>query len=81
MLVVLKSGVYEMIYDRYIDLNMYKTFYAVAKSGSFVKASELLYVTQPAISVAIRKLEDQLDIKLLKLVQNYYFMLKTFSIL
>lgn len=55
-----------MIYDRYIDLNMYKTFYAVAKSGSFVKASELLYVTQPAISVAIRKLEDQLDIKLFK---------------
>ena len=44
-----------MIYIRDIDLNMYKTFYAVAKSGSFVKASELLFVTQPAISVTIKK--------------------------
>lgn len=55
-----------MIYIRDIDLNMYKTFYAVAKSGSFVKASELLFVTQPAISVTIKKMEDQLEIKLFK---------------
>lgn len=55
-----------MIYNKDIDLNMYKTFYAVAKSGSFLKASELLFVTQPAVSVAVKKLEDQLDVKLFK---------------
>lgn len=55
-----------MIFSKDIDLNMYKTFYAVAKSGSFVKASEILYVSQPAISMSIKKLEDQLDIKLFK---------------
>lgn len=55
-----------MIYNKDIDLNMYKTFYAVAKSGSFTKAAEILYISQPAISVAIKKLEDQLDVKLFK---------------
>ena len=55
-----------MIYSKDIDLNMYKTFYAVATSGSFLKASELLYVSQPAISMSIKKLEEQLDVKLFK---------------
>lgn len=55
-----------MIYNKDINLNMYKAFYAVAKSGSFIKAAEMLYVTQPAISVTIKKLEEQLEIKLFK---------------
>lgn len=49
-----------------IDLNAYRTFYAVAKSQSFSKASELLFISQPAVSVAIKKLEEQLNIKLFK---------------
>ena len=55
-----------MIYSNDIDLNTYKTFYAVATSGSFLKASEILYVSQPAISMAIKRLEEQLDVKLFK---------------
>lgn len=49
-----------------IDLNAYKTFYTVAKAQSFSKASELLFISQPAISVSIKKLEDQLNVKLFK---------------
>ncbi|MGM9878910.1 MAG: LysR family transcriptional regulator [Bacilli bacterium] len=55
-----------MIYNKDIDLNMYKAFYAVAKSGSFTKAAEILYISQPAISVTIKKLEAQLETKLFK---------------
>ena len=49
-----------------IDLNLYKTFYAVAKHGGFSKASEVLYVSQPAVSTSIKKLEEQLGLKLFK---------------
>ena len=49
-----------------IDLNLYKTFYAVAKHGGFSKASEVLYVSQPAVSASIKKLEEQLGLKLFK---------------
>ena len=33
-----------------INLNLYKTFYDVAKYGSFSKASEYTFTSQPAIS-------------------------------
>lgn len=48
-----------------IDLNLYKTFYAVAKHGGFSKASEVLYVSQPAVSTSIKRLEEQLEVKLI----------------
>ncbi|WP_254306766.1 LysR family transcriptional regulator [Clostridium sp. 001] len=34
--------------------------YDIYKSGSFSKAAENLYITQPALSIAIRKLEHNL---------------------
>lgn len=40
-------------------------FYAVAKEGSFTKAAEVLFRTQPAISLAISSLENQLGEKLI----------------
>lgn len=46
------------------DFNKYKFFYAVAEYKSFSKAAENLYVSQPAISHAIKELETQLDVKL-----------------
>lgn len=49
-----------------IDLNAYKTFYAVAKAGGFSKAAEILYVSQPAVSASIKKLEEQLETNLIK---------------
>ncbi|MCL2752227.1 MAG: LysR family transcriptional regulator [Firmicutes bacterium] len=42
------------------DLGLYKVFYAVAKSGSLTKASKELYISQPAVSQAVKQLESQL---------------------
>ena len=47
-----------------IDLNLCKSFLAVAKSGSISKAAEMLYVSQPAVSHNIKILEDKLSCKL-----------------
>ena len=52
------------IYNSNYDFNKYKTFYAVAETKSFSKASELLHISQPAISYAIKELEDTLKTKL-----------------
>lgn len=43
-----------------INFEYYKTFYYVAKYKKFSKAAEKLYVSQPAISQSIKKLEEQL---------------------
>ena len=43
-----------------VDLELYKIFYVVAKNKNMTKASEELYISQPAISQAIKKLETQL---------------------
>lgn len=53
-----------------IDLNLFKTFYIVAKCKSFTKAAEQLYVSQPAITRSIKKLEDQLNAELFKREAN-----------
>lgn len=52
------------IYNGYCDFNKYKIFYAVAESKSFSKAAEVLHISQPAISYAIKELEDTLQTKL-----------------
>ena len=52
------------IYNSNNDFNKYKTFYAVAETKSFSKASEVLHISQPAISYAIKELEDNLKTKL-----------------
>ncbi len=43
-----------------ISLDLYRVFYAVAKCGSLTKASQQLYISQPAISLAIKHLEEQI---------------------
>lgn len=43
-----------------VNFEHYRLFYNVAKSGSFTKAAEQLYISQPAITQAIKKLEDSL---------------------
>jgi LysR family transcriptional regulator, cyn operon transcriptional activator len=43
-----------------MNLELYKFFYFVAKFGNISKASEQLYVTQPAVSRSIKQLEDSL---------------------
>ena len=47
-----------------INLNLYKIFYDVARFGSFSSAANYTYSTQPAISKAIKKLEEELGCKL-----------------
>ena len=47
-----------------IDVEFYKVFCIVAESGTFSKAAEKLYISQPAITQTIRKLEEQLGGKL-----------------
>lgn len=47
-----------------IDLNLYKIFLAVADYKSFSKAANNLYITQPAVSYAIKTLEENLNTKL-----------------
>ena len=53
-----------------MDLNLYKTFYIVAKCSSFTKAAEQLYISQPAVTQAVKKLEDQLNVELFKRTSN-----------
>ena len=45
-------------------LSQYKIFYEVAKAGNISKAAKELYISQPAISKAISKLEDSLGLSL-----------------
>ena len=46
------------------NLSQYKIFYEVAKAGNISKAAKELYISQPAISKAISKLEDSLNVTL-----------------
>ncbi len=47
-----------------VNLELYRVFYVVAKCGSLTKAAEELYISQPAVSQAIKQFESQLGGKL-----------------
>lgn len=49
-----------------MDLRTLRYFQTVASCGSYSRGSELLHISQPAISRAIRKLEDELGTSLFK---------------
>jgi len=49
-----------------IDITKLKTFVAVSDLGSFSKASEMLYITQPAVTQQIKALEKMVGAKLLQ---------------
>ncbi|MBM7865661.1 LysR family transcriptional regulator [Heliobacterium gestii] len=44
----------------FINAELYRAFYLVAKEGSISKAAEKLYITQPAVSRSIQQLEEKL---------------------
>lgn len=46
------------------NLSSYRIFYTVAKAGNISKASKELFISQPAISKSISKLEASLDVTL-----------------
>ena len=47
-----------------VNLELFRVFYTVAKCGSLTKSAEELYISQPAVSQAIKQLEGQLGGKL-----------------
>jgi DNA-binding transcriptional LysR family regulator len=48
-----------------VDLRQLEIFVKVAELGSFSRAAEALYLTQPTVSEHIRTLEDELGVRLL----------------
>ena len=47
-----------------MDVRQVRFFLEVARQGSFTKAAERLHIAQPALSMAIRKLEEELELVL-----------------
>lgn len=47
-----------------LNMNSLKIFLEVANSNSFLEASNKLYVSQPAISKSMSKLEENLNVTL-----------------
>ena len=47
-----------------IDIELYKIFYTVVKYKNITKASQDLYISQPAVTMSIKKLESQLKMTL-----------------
>lgn len=52
------------MFQNNINLNLYKLFYDVAKCGSISRAVQKNYISQPAISKSIKKLEEELEVQL-----------------
>lgn len=49
-----------------MNLHLLRIFFAVAEHRSFSRAAETLFISQPAVSKAVRELERQLDLALLE---------------
>ena len=49
-----------------MELRQLKNFYTVAKAGNLTQAAIELNISQPALSISIKKLEEELGIKLFR---------------
>ena len=49
-----------------MNLHSLRVFYTVAKLGSFSGAAEALFISQPAVSKALKEQEHQLNIQLIE---------------
>lgn len=47
-----------------LDMELYRVFHTVAGSGSVSRAAEMLFISQPAVSKSIRRLEDAMGVTL-----------------
>jgi DNA-binding transcriptional LysR family regulator len=47
-----------------VNFELYKIFYHTAKSGSFSSAAQKLYISQSAVSQAIKNLEEKMGAQL-----------------
>jgi DNA-binding transcriptional LysR family regulator len=48
-----------------MDLRQLRVFVENVRQGSFTRAAERLHIAQPAVSISLRKLEEELDLTLL----------------
>ena len=48
-----------------MDIKQLTYFMAVAQAGSFSQAAEHLGISQPALSISVKNLEEELGVKLL----------------
>src|SRR5256886_15911875 len=44
-----------------IDIDQLRTFIAIAETGSFTKAADIVHKTQSAVSMQMKRLEERLD--------------------
>lgn len=57
-----------------MDLHYLEIFNSIAKYSSFKKASEILHISQPALSIQIKKLENQTNLKLFYKTGNQIYL-------
>ena len=48
-----------------ISLDLYRIFCAVVRTGNMSRAAKELYISQPAVSMAVRQLEERMGGELL----------------
>lgn len=48
-----------------MDLRQLRVFVEIVRQGSFTRAAEKLHIAQPAVSISLRKLEEELELTLL----------------
>ena len=47
-------------------LNQFKYLIALEESGSFSKAAQVLFISQPSLSAAMKELEDELGFEIIR---------------
>ena len=55
------------------SLELYRIFKIVADEGNLTKASEILFISQPAVIKHIHNLENELNLKLFERTYLYVF--------
>jgi DNA-binding transcriptional LysR family regulator len=60
-----------------MNLKQLEYFVEIAKTNSFLQAAENLYISQPTISHAIKRLEENLNVNLFERSQNGSFLTET----
>ena len=58
----------------HFTLHQLKVFVEVADQGSITKAAEALHLTQPAVSIQLKKLQDQLEIPIIEVISRKVYL-------
>jgi len=58
----------------HFTLHQLKVFVEVAEQGSITKAAEALHLTQPAVSIQLKKLQDQLGIPIVEVISRKLYL-------